>query len=431
LSRIIRLEIKHAGGFIQLALRDGQWRIQQPIDARADNRRVELLIQSLMALRIGDFGFDKTPSDFSVYGLAADDSVMQITMTPEGRDPFVLTVGKPRQDLPALVYAKISDVSSVCSIDKAVLALQTVKVDALRDRRLCHADPSDILSITAREGDAKLVMVKDESKHWMITEPFRFKADAQAVGGLLRAICNLKVTETAGGGHTNVMDGVMPNFTCRLGISKILPAESVTNQHVSRIMDEVAWTYRFGRPGAGGTNSQVYCEETKTIIDIAPQELSTLWPQSRKELSLGDPRPYMDCRMLELQPDQVRRITSTRHGREETVTFGSDGSWLVDSPPDGQLVKGVIPSLLNLSSSLRAERIESMNAANSAVYGIDETSSRVTFGLTGTNGIRKTVILGNSCGTDGVYSMIQGLDVVFVLKKEMAQALAHPLIESR
>jgi hypothetical protein len=139
----------------------------------------------------------------------------------------------------------------------------------------------------------------------------------------------------------------------------------------------------------------------------------------------------MDCRMLDFSSDQVRRVTLARNGREETVSVGSDGSWLPDSPPDGQLRKGAIPELLILASSLRAERIESMNATNVLAYGIDESSTRVTFGLTGASGILKTVLIGGPCGTNGVYSMIQGQDVVFVLNKERAQALSRPLVEPR
>jgi hypothetical protein len=139
----------------------------------------------------------------------------------------------------------------------------------------------------------------------------------------------------------------------------------------------------------------------------------------------------MDCRIFEIAADQVRRITLARNGREETVSAGIDGGWLADSPPDGQIVKGAIPALLSIAGSLRAERIESMNATNTLAYGIDDTSPRVTFGLMGTNGIQKTLIMGGACGTNAVFSMVQGQDMVFVLKKEMAQALSRPLVELR
>jgi len=432
LKRVIRLELKYPGVFLQLALRDGQWRIQQPMDARADNLQVEQLLQSLMALKIVSFGADEAPSDPAVYGLSIDEAVMQISLTSEGgRAPLVLTVGKVRQDLPALIYAKVSDVASICSINREVLALQLVKAESLRDRRLCNADPAAIVSIMLREGDSKLVLEKNTETGWVILEPFRFKADAQAVGGLIRAICSLKSTETSGAGATNTPGGAFSALPCRLAVSTVLPSMMATNQPQLSALDGTSWSYRFSVPVLSESNSLVYCEEGKSITEIQPQELRRVWPKSPQGLSLGDPRPYMDCRMLEMASDQVRRITLTRNGREETVTVGNDGVWLADSPPDGQIVKGAIPALLNLASSLRGERIESMNATNLLVYGIDESSTRVTFGLTGTSGIQKTVLIGGACGTNGVYTMIQGQDVVFVIKKEMAQALSRPLVESR
>lgn len=431
LKRVTRLEIKQPGGFVQLALRDGQWRIQQPIDARADNRKVELLIQSLMALKIDTFG-SEAPADPAVYGLTSDEAVMQITLTPEGGTaPLVLTLGKARKDAPSLIFARISDVASICSINRDVLALQALKVESLRDRRLCSADPASIVSIMLREGDSKLLLEKTEKSGWMIREPFRFKADSQAVGGLLKAICNLKTTEYSAGVATNNPKGLAPLLPCRLAIATVLTSAIVTNLSPSPVPEGISWSYRFPVPAPGGSNCLVYCEETRSFAEVQPQELGAVWSKTPQALSLGDPRLYMDCRIFEIAADQVRRITLARNGREETVSAGTDGSWLADSPPEGQIIKGAIPALLSIADSLRAERVESMNATNVLAYGIDDTSPRVTFGLTGTNGIQKTLIIGGACGTNAVFSMVQGQDLVFVLKKETAQALARPLVESR
>ncbi len=432
LKRVTRLELKHPGGFLQLALRDGQWRIQQPVDALADNRLVERLIQSLLALKVEDFGVSEAPSDPVVYGLTPDEALMQVTLTSEGgHAPWVLTVGKIRQDIPTLIYAKISDVPSVCSINRDVLALQGVKAESLRDLRLCNANPAAIVSITLREGDSKLVLEKNEKIGWSIQEPFHFKADAQAVGGLLKAICNVKLSETSEGDITNKPKSVLPAFACRVAIASVLPSGVVTNQALVPAPAGVSWSYRFSVPAPGMAKGLVYCEETKSLVEVQAQALNLVWPQPSQSFLLGDPRPYMDRRMFEIEPSQVRRISLARSGREDTVTVGSDGVWLVDSPPDGKVIKGAIPELLSLAVSLRAERIESMNATKVLEYGIDESSPRITFGLTGTNGIQKTLLLGGACGTNGIYSMIQGQDMVFVLKKGLAQALSRPLVELR
>lgn len=432
LKRVVRLEVKHSGGFIQLALRDGQWRIQQPVDVRADNRRVEELLQSLMALKIHAFGPADAPADPAVFGLSPDESVMQVTLMSEGgREPLVLTVGKTRPDLPALLYARVSDVPSICSIDRQILALQSVKVESLRERRLCNADPSAILSITLREGDRKLVMNRSESNGWLIIEPIRFKADAQAVGLLLRAICDMEVIGFSNAGATPSVDVVSASTPCRLSIATMIAPEAGTNQVPPAAVEGARWSFRFAPPVSGETSSLIFREETKSFSQVRPDELARLWKESPPTLSLTDPRLYMDRRMIGVSPDQIRRITSSRQGREETVTVGNTGVWISDSPPDGQIVKGAIPALLGLATSLMAVRIESMSSTNLSAYGINDASPRITFGLTGEVGIQKTVILGSDSGTNGVFSMVQGQDMVFVLKKAMAQALVQPLVESR
>ena len=92
------------------------------------------------------------------------------------------------------------------------------------------------------------------------------------------------------------------------------------------------------------------------------------------------------------------------------------------------MVEGAAPALLALGTALQAARIESISATNSVRYGIDETSPRVTFGLTGTGGIQKTVLLGGDDGHNGVYALVQGQDVVFVLRRTVADALTRSLV---
>lgn len=432
LKRVVRLEVKHSGGFLQLGLREGQWRIQQPVDVRADNRRVEEVIQSLMALKIHAFGPAEAPADPAVFGLTPDEAAMQVSLTPEGGgSPLVLMVGKVRQDTPSLLHAKISDVPSIGSIHREILALQSVTVEYLRDRRLCNADPASIVSIMLREGDSKLVLGRQDNNGWIIMEPFRYKADAQSVGRLLRAICDMQFMDVASAATIKLLHVATTELNCRLSIATIIPPLATTNPAPAKLLEGSSWSYRFSLPKAGATNSVVYSEESKLQLDVLSRELAGIWPESPAPLSLIDPRPYMDRRMIGIPPDQVRRITLFRQGREETVSVGNAGVWIADSPPDGMIIKGAIPALLGISASLMADRVESMSSTNLSNYGIDESSPRVTFGLTGERGIQKTVLLGMNCGTTAVYSAVQGQDMVFVLRKEMAQALMRSLIESR
>ena len=174
----------------------------------------------------------------------------------------------------------------------------------------------------------------------------------------------------------------------------------------------------------------MFGEEAGAIYKVSSDDLSKMWRRLAAHPVFADPLAYMDCLMLDLNPQQVRRITLTREGREETVTSGLDGSWTVDSPPGGQVVEGAIPSLLTMAANLQAERIETLVTTNLASFKLNEAAIRVTFGLSGSSGIQKTVLIGDGDGRKGVYSMIQGQDVVFVLKKETTEAFVRPLVTS-
>lgn len=427
IRRAVRLEVKHPGGFVQLAWKDGVWRIQQPFDARADNARVERLLRLLESWTVEDIGGGAAPSDPTAYGLGGDESALQVSVWPVGRvDPLVLSVGKARPDNPAWLYARVSDMGGVCTVSRDILSVQGVKAEGLRDRRLFDADPGEVTSLLLSDGDSKLALEKIPGDGWMIVEPFRFPANSQSVGAVLRGLSLMQGDEVHGVGVTNAVLAGAELLTCSLGVAKALTIAGVTNEPGPKAE---TWTYRFQRASAGD-GIQMVREELKTGYRVQSNDLARLLVNvtGMSKAGFADPLPYMDCRMLGLKPDQIRRISSARKGREETVTLSDDGVWTVDSPPEGQVADGAIPAMLGLAAELRADRVESVSSTNAVLYRLDDSAPRVTFGLSGTNGIRKTILIGGDNGHDGVYAMLQGQDVIFILRRETAEALSKPLV---
>jgi hypothetical protein len=431
IKQAVRLEIKHAGGFFQLALKDGVWRIQQPFDARADGARVEWLWRILEALKIEGLVGGDSLSDSVSYGLGVDEAALQVSVWIEGRrQPLVVTVGKALQDTPSRLYARISDMTSLGIVSRDILTLQSLHANLLRDRRLCDADPSALTFLMLRDDDSKVIMEKTSAGGWMITEPLRFPANARAVGALLKAISGLQGEEIRNGIGVNESPPEAESMSCRVKIANQIPVHAATNETASLSPATGEWTYRLSSPGAGTSNSLVFGEEAGAIYKVSSDDLAKLWRRGAGRPVFADPLAYMDCLMLDLNPQQVRRITLTREGREETVTSGLDGSWTVDSPPGGQIIEGAIPALLAMAANLQAERIETLITTNLAAFKLNEAALRVTFGLSGSGGIQKTFLIGDGDGREGVYSMIQGQDVVFVLKKETTEALVRSLVTS-
>lgn len=432
IRRANRLEIKHPRGFVQLALRGSGWRILQPFEARADGQQVERILLSLAGLEVADSGTLALASDPVSCGLGPDEAALQVTLWPEGSaEGLTLTVGKPVQATSPLLYAKVTDVPGVFTVADKILELQSLKADVLRDRRLCTIGPESVGSIQIREGDARLAIERAGDEGWMITEPVRYAADLRAVGALLKTVCETPADSVRSGLTTNPVPAEVAALSLRLVLAERTVARSVTNEPApSAPAAPRTWSFRFNQPSAKGM--LVFHEEGRTLYTVeAPRALR--WYTAVKGVedgSVGNPLPFIDLRMLTLSPGSLRRVTLSHEGLEETLTADGEGGWVVESPPSSRMREGGLAALLAVAADLRADRIESVAATNRAVFGIDEQSVRLTFGLKGESGIQKTVILGKPDEQGGVFAVLQGQDVVFVLRRETADALARSLIQS-
>jgi hypothetical protein len=89
--------------------------------------------------------------------------------------------------------------------------------------------------------------------------------------------------------------------------------------------------------------------------------------------------------------------------------------------------KDVVDDVLLLTANLRALRIESDNPKTLVACGLDKPGRILSLGLTGETGIQKSILMGFRAKTDGVYAMIQGEDVVFVLENGVMERLTRAL----
>ncbi|MEI6149260.1 MAG: DUF4340 domain-containing protein, partial [bacterium] len=309
-----------------------------------------------------------------------------------------------------------------------------LKAESLRDRRLCDADPARIASLTIRDGEKKLVLERRSEEAWAITEPFRSRADARSVGSLLKGVCALRGDELTGGDVTNVAERLAQEATVRLTMTESAPVRSEPLTNAVPPGGTAAprqWSYAVGTNIVSGARL-ILRQEDQGVFRVPLADLVRMLDGgvAREAGNFADPLRYMDRRVFELEVDNIRRLTLAKGGREETVVRDASGNWSVDSPPGARVSETVVTALLGMAGDLTAARIESAASTNVAKYGFSEISPRLTFGLTGTGGIQKTLLLGGIDGRQGVYAMVQGQDVVFVLPGTVADALKRSLVLS-
>ena len=79
-------------------------------------------------------------------------------------------------------------------------------------------------------------------------------------------------------------------------------------------------------------------------------------------------------------------------------------------------------------SKLDATGVEWRRTEDLAGYGLDKPSAELSIGLSGDEGIRKTVIFGFVAGANGVYAMVRGRDGIYVLEKSHVSNLTGDLV---
>ena len=148
-----------------------------------------------------------------------------------------------------------------------------------------------------------------------------------------------------------------------------------------------------------------------------------------------DPLVYRDRTMLALPPESVVRISLQRKEERQTVVRAESGEWRVAELKEHGAAVAVIDDILFHVSNLRAIGIKSHNPETLSIYGLDSPGAVLTLGVTGKEGIQKSILTGFLAGVDGVYAMLKGQDLVFVLNRSLAEKLtrdiAVPFVKSK
>jgi hypothetical protein len=118
---------------------------------------------------------------------------------------------------------------------------------------------------------------------------------------------------------------------------------------------------------------------------------------------------------------------SLRMGQKlQTVRRSPAGTWESEEPDKGEVAEQVVNNILSAFSALKAKRIVYHNSEKLKLFGLDNAGMKITLGFQEGTGIRKTLSMG-FLAQDGIYAMIQGQDMVFVLPRQTFHKLVRDL----
>jgi hypothetical protein len=323
-----------------------------------------------------------------------------------------LIIGKPATDRSDQVYARNKDSDSIYTVPKDMTAVFSVAADALKDRNLYSVEPEQIKTVCFQSEDKRVVFNRSQESGWTISEPGQWKADDRIVDGLVRRITHLRIESFVDAARTNLaeMGLAPPAYTVRMLCDKTDATCSGTN------------CLLVGVQPAGKSSIYVKFENEKPVYELSAESMKGM------ETNPADPLLCRDRTMLAIEPAGINRLTLVKNGVAQTVLKDPSGNWTPAVPGTNRVDESAMVTTLLSLANLRALRIECNSPKNMAAYGLDHSTAALTVGLSGNDSVQKTILIGFLAGTDGMFSMVQGQDVVFVLDRSTAANLMTDLI---
>jgi hypothetical protein len=142
---VTRVELTQGGKSLVLAKAGKEWRIKQPIQARADDAAVKQMLESLLKGTVDQIVAEEV-TDFKQYGL--DKPAFQVKLADAKGHQKVLQTGL--KDVRGYsIYARAADSPELFLLSSfSVEELQKKKADDLRDKTVLAVDPNIATRLT-------------------------------------------------------------------------------------------------------------------------------------------------------------------------------------------------------------------------------------------------------------------------------------------
>jgi len=421
-SYATRLEIKRRDKpMLQLVLEGSEWVIHKPVIARADWVKVSSVLDSLFAVTIRQFVSD-TMADPIAYGVGDDEAILKVGLwqRPE-QDGETVLFGKPADVLKEMVYVNRKGSASVYAVDKRHVETLDVAAGDLRDSRLYFMASDKIRFVSVKEGDNVLQLRRLNEGDWEMTRPQQWAADGRVVTDFVNRLNALRIMAFMDGPVTNLQVLGLDEPARVIRVADYVPESGAATQDFEQITLSAARrerTLKLSGPRPGQEAIFARFDDDPQVYRMSAASVMTL---------SVDPLKYRDRIVLTLQSDMIRAITLRKNGVEESVERDSAGAWKPAMPGNREADVAVVEHVLAEVASLGVSRFECSGKRNLAVYGLHADPVSLTFSLTGEGGISKSLLFGSASEDLGVYAMLQGQDVVFVLEEEKVDLLVRNL----
>lgn len=343
----------------------GEWRMQEPLEWRANGFSVNRLFSELQLMRWENRFSMKEVSDYGQslanYGLQEPKVTLRIGNANAEK---VLQVGVTTEAGERL-YAKVADDDHVMVLPTTLFAGESLRLPSLLAREVISLKPFEITSITLQTSNSpnqRIRLAKGADNHWLFESPIQTPADDSRV-------------EAALSGLLTVIAAAFPDGVDLSGLQNNPAYRLTLGAGVSR---QTLLIGASGPAGEGDTLRYAQLEDIPTAFLLDIQPLADLLNSQER---LRDPHifPLLDISVI----SSLEFVSSTESCTVQrlekggwTVLSGKNGA-LVNWPADSETVEKVLQALADLQAETFITDAPSQSDLEEA--GLTRPFLRITF----------------------------------------------------
>lgn len=337
-------------------LRTHLWRMQTPLQARADSPKIMELLKGLAGVQASAFIADN-PKDLEPYGLQPSQGQLDLSFTFKTNPVFTLRVGLTPTNQTNLVYVQRSDTTNVMLVPKGpLLAWQTAYTNFL-DPHMVSVPAQFIDGMQVRGvDDFKLQRKADGS--WQVIASETFDADSDLVQGMLDVFTGTEVDR----------EKAVVADVAAYGLKPPLAQFTLKSLAMGNPPDYAVAHLEFGTNNTGRIFER--STEEESVNSLALEQFARL-PRISWQLR--------DRRVWTFDPKKVVAITVRQQGYVRKMIRDPFGTWTFAPGYNGIIKQDSLEESVNRMSELKAYYWSSRGDANLERFGFKETDHQVTF----------------------------------------------------
>jgi hypothetical protein len=422
---------------------DKVWRIAQPLVARADQGKVDGVLDKLHGLQAESFATDKA-ADLTTYGL--DQPQLELTVyTTEHEGAITVQFGAAVKDDATKIYCKRKGSDTVLTVRTDALKDFNVPVNDLRDKKLADFNSDDARQIVISFASQPIRLAK-EKDDWKLTEPETIAAENNEVGNLLTSLTGLEAKEFVADVVTDL---------AKYGLDRPYYTVTVKKEAPPAPAPPAPTATSTNAPAAAVATNVVAAAASKSAVTAKPELMTAAELQFGKEdkekklvyVKRADepyiyavdsetfgkmPKTVLALRNRTLISTEKSKVTklSRQQGAAAIAIEKKDDKWKLAPGVQGVLDTNVVDDVLWAVTGLNAEKFVSAAAADKVKFGLDKPAWTLSFDVN-EGGTNKTfgLALGNETADKGRYGLLTGQPAIFELSASTAGSLTKDLLK--